>query len=80
MNTTNYFSFSGAINETFIDGDVYQYSIEARQRLGYIFVDKKSKKWYGVPTDGIGLGWADGFFIAMGLCIKQYKFEEYKAE
>jgi len=74
------FSFSGEVNEAYIDGDVYLYSIETNQRLGYININKKSKMWYGVPTDGIGLGWADGFFIAMGLCIKEYEFEEYQGD
>lgn len=77
MERNSYFHFCGAVNEFFIDGDVYQYSIENGQRLGYININKKSKKWYAVPTDGIGLGWADGFFLGMGLCIHQYKFQEY---
>jgi hypothetical protein len=75
-----YFSFAGAINETFIDGDVYQYSIDVSQRLGYININKKSKIWYGVPIDGIGLGWANGFFMVMGLNIEEYEFEEYKGK
>jgi hypothetical protein len=76
MKTMRQFGFEGTISLKEIRGNPYQNYPDSNFRLGYIYIDRETKTWFGYPRDGIGLEWVEPFFVVFGLNFSEYIFDD----